>query len=210
MFKKINRVTKVLISHYFILSSAWGLVSPIFAIFLLEDISSSPADVAKIAGFASLIYWVLKSILQIPISSYLDKNHGEKDDFYFLITGICLTSLVPFGFAFSSFVWHIYALGVLHAIGMALVVPSRGAMFARHIDKGQEAYEWAMNSTCLGLGAGIMGAIGGIMASIYSFRLIFILTGIFSFLSALVIFLIKDSVATTDKETVRVSKYIEQ
>ena len=210
MFKKINKIIKVLISNQFILSSAWGLVSPVFAIFLLEDISSSPAEVAKIAGFASLIYWGLKSILQIPISGYLDKNHGEKDDFYFLISGLCLTSLVPFGFAFSSSVWHIYVLEVLHAIGMAMVIPSRGAMFARHIDEGQEAYEWAMNSTCLGLGAGIMGAIGGIMASAYSFRLIFILTGTFSFLSALVVFLIKDRVATTNKETVRVSKYIEQ
>ena len=210
MFKKINRVIKVLISNYFILSSAWGLVTPIFAIFLLEDISGNPVEVAKIAGFASLIYWVLKSILQIPISSYLDKNHGERDDFYFLITGICLTSLVPFGFAFSFSVWHIYILEVLHATGMAMVIPSRGAMFTRHIDKGQEAYEWAMNSACLGLGAGIMGAIGGIMASIYSFRLIFILTGVFSFLSALVVFLIKDDVASANKVTSRVSPYIEQ
>jgi len=210
MFKKINRVIRVLISNYFILSSAWGLISPVFAIFLLEDISSSPAEVAKIAGFASLIYWALKSILQIPISSYLDKNHGEKDDFYFLIAGICLTSIVPFGFAFSSSVWHIYVLEALHAVGMAMVIPSRGAMFTRHIDKGREAYEWAINSTCLGLGAGIMGAVGGVMVSVYSFRLIFILTGILSFLSALVVFLIKDSVATTNEETVRVSKYIEQ
>ena len=211
MFKKINRVIKVLISNYFLLSSAWGLVSPIFAIFLLEDIAKeNPVEAAKIAGFAALIYWVLKSILQIPISNYLDKNHGEKDDFYFLVTGICLTSLVPFGFAFSSLIWHIYALEVLHAMGMAMVIPSRGAMFTRHIDKGKEAYEWAMNSTCLGIGAGITGAIGGIIASIYSFRVVFLLTGIFSFSSALVIFLIKNKVASTDKITSRVSPYVNQ
>ena len=210
MFKKINKVIKVLISNYFILSSAWGLISPIFAIFLIEDIASSPVEAAKVAGFASLIYWVFKSILQIPISNYLDRNHGEKDDFYFLIIGICLTSLVPFGFAFSSFVWHIYALEALHAMGMAMVIPSRGAMFTRHIDKGQEAYEWAMNSTCLGIGAGVTGAIGGIIASTYSFKIVFILTGIISFLSVLVVFLIKDKVASVDEATSRVSPYIER
>ena len=209
MFKKINKITKVLIFHYFVLNSAWGLISPIFAVFLIEGVTSNPAEVAKIAGFASLIYWVLKSILQIPISNYLDQNHGEKDDFLFLIIGICLSSIVPFGFAFSSLAWHIYALEALHAIGMAMVIPSRGAIFTRHIDKGKEAYEWAMNSTCLGLGAGIMGAVGGVMASIYSFRLIFILTGIFSFFSALVIFLIRDDIVPTNKKTSRVSPYIE-
>ena len=209
MFKKINRVIKVLISNYFILSSAWGLISPIFAIFLIEDILNNPAEAAKVAGFTSLIYWVLKSILQIPISGYLDKNHGEKDDLYFLIIGICLTSLVPFGFAFSSFVWHIYALEVLHAVGMAMVIPSRGAMFTRHIDKGQEAYEWAMNSTCLGIGAGITGAIGGIIASAYSFKVVFLLAGTISFLAALVVLIIKDSVASSDKVISRISPYTE-
>ena len=209
MFKKINKITKVLISHYALLSSAWGIVSPIFAIFLIEDIIKNPTEAAKIAGFCSLIYWILKSILQIPISSYLDKNNGERDDFYFLIIGICLTSLVPFGFAFSSMVWHVYILHALHAIGMAMVIPSRGAIFTRHIDKGQEAYEWAMNSTCLGIGAGLMGALGGILASIYSFKVIFILVGLFSFSSAFVIFLIKNDIASTNKKISRVSKYIE-
>lgn len=209
MFKKINKITRTLISQYFILSSAWGLISPIFAVFLLKDISKNPTEVAKIAGFASLVYWLLKSLLQIPISNYLDKNHGEKDDFYFLIIGTCLISLVPFGFAFSSFVWQIYVLQALYAVGMAMVIPSRGAIFTRHIDKGQEAYEWAMNSTCLGLGAGITGAIGGILVSLYNFQVIFILTGVFSFSSAIVLFLIKDDIASTNKKTIRISPYIE-
>ena len=210
MFKKINKVIKVLISSYSILSSSWGLISPIFAIFLIEGITKNPAEAVRIAGFASLIYWGLKSVLQIPIGSYLDKNHGEKDDFYFLIIGVCLTSLVPFGFAFSSLVWHIYALEALHAMGMAMVIPSISAMFTRHIDKGQEAYEEAMNSTCLGLGAGITGAVGGIIASIYSFRVVFLLAGFFSFFSALVVFLIKDKITSTNKKTSRVSQYTKQ
>ena len=209
MFKRINKIIKVLISNYFILSSSWGLITPIFAIFLIEGITKDPVEAVRIAGFASLIYWSLKSILQIPISNYLDRNHGERDDFYFLVIGICITSFVPFGFAFSSLVWHIYALEVFHAIGMAMVIPSRGAMFTRHIDKGQEAYEWAMNSTCLGIGAGITGAVGGIIASAYGFRIVFLLAGFFSFFSALVVFLIKDKVASTDKKISRVSQYIE-
>jgi len=209
MSKKINKFIKILISTDFILSSSWGLISPIFAIFLIEGIIDNPIEAAKVAGFSSLIYWVLKSILQIPISNYLDKNHGEVDDFYFLMTGVCLTSFVPFGFAFSSLVWHIYTLEALHAIGMAMVIPSRSAMFTRHIDKGQEAYEWAINSTCLGIGAGITGAVGGVIASVYSFRIVFILTGIFSFLSAFAVFLIKNEVKSTNEKVARVSKYIE-
>ena len=210
MFKKINKIIKVLISSYSILSSSWGFITPIFAIFLIEGITNNPVEAVRIAGFASLIYWVLKSVLQIPIGSYLDKNHGEKDDFYFLVIGLCLTSLVPFGFAFSSLVWHIYVLEALHAMGMAMVIPSVSAIFTKHIDKGQEAYEWAMNSTCLGIGAGVTGAIGGIIASTYGFKIVFILAGFISFLSAFIIFLIKDKIASTNKKSSRVLQYIEK
>lgn len=209
MFKKINRAIKVLISSYFLLSGAWFLVSPIFAIFLLEDIEQNPMGVAKVAGFASLIYWVLKSVLQIPVSNYLDNNHGEKDDFWFLIIGISITSLVPIGFAFSDKVWQVYFLQVVYAIGMSMVIPSRSAMFTRHIDKGQEAYEWAMNSTCLGLASGVTSSIGGVLASIYGFRSIFFLVSLFSFSSALVVFLIKDKIYPTNKKVTRVSPYAE-
>jgi len=192
MFKGINKVIKVYIYWDLVINSAWGLLGPVFAIFLLQVIAVGDiAEGAKIAGFAALAYWITKSILQIPIGHYLDKNHGEKDDFWFYVVGVILTGLVPFGYLMATQPTHIYLLQVIHAFGMSMVIPSSYAIFIRHVDKGKEAYESSLDSTLLGAGVGITGAIGGIMASYVGFQIIFILTGTLTLISALLLFAIR-------------------
>ncbi|OGZ67544.1 MAG: hypothetical protein A3C58_02230 [Candidatus Staskawiczbacteria bacterium RIFCSPHIGHO2_02_FULL_34_10] len=189
MFKGVNRVMRAYIYWDLVINSAWGLLSPIFAIFILQTIAvGNIARGAEIVGFATLFYWVTKSILQIPIGNYLDKNHGEIDDFWFYIIGTIITALVPFGFLFSYLPWHIYALQILHATGMSMIIPSSYAIFIRHTDKGREAYESGLDSTLFGIGAGITGAVGGIMVGYLGFKLIFILTGTFTLISLFFIF----------------------
>lgn len=192
MFKGVNRVMKAYIYWDLVINSAWGLLGPVFAIFLLERIAvGNVAEGAKVAGFATLFYWMTKAVFQMPISKYLDKNHGEIDDFWFYVVGIIITGLVPFGFLFAFLPWHIYVLQIIHAIGMSMVVPSSYAIFIRHADKGKEAYESGLDSTLLGVGAGITGAIGGILAGYIGFQLIFILTGVFTLISVIFIFSVR-------------------
>lgn len=199
MSKSFNKVIKVLISSDIALQSGWGLLAPVFAIFILQRVTmDSGAEAAKIAGFASLVYWTVKSVLQIPIGRYLDKNHGEKDDFHFMVIGTFLTGLVPFGFIFASQSWHIYGLQVLQAVGMAMAVPSWSAIFTRHIDRGREAVEWGLRSTFLGFGVGVGGALGGIMAGIFGFTLIFIIVGVLTMLSVGLLFIIQKELISKD------------
>jgi len=188
MFKGVNKIIKAYIYWDLVINSAWGLLGPVFAIFLLERIAvGDVAQGAKVAGFATLSYWFTKSIMQIPIGKYLDKNHGERDDYWFYIVGVLITGLVPFGFLFSYLPWHIYILQILHGAGMSMIIPSSYAIFIRHTDKGREAYESSLDSTLLGVGAGITGAIGGIVAGYFGFYLIFILTGILTLVSVFII-----------------------
>ncbi|MCP6719246.1 MAG: MFS transporter [Patescibacteria group bacterium] len=208
MFKSVNKIIKVIIASDFIFNSGWAFLGPIFAIFIVQKISlGSITEAAEIAGFSSLIYWSVKSFLQIPIGSYLDKNHGEEDDFWFMVAGTFLTGLSPFGFMISSEAWHIYAFQVLHAVGMAMVVPSWGAIFTRHIDKGKEAFEWGLRSTTVGFGAGIAGATGGIMVAFFSFDIVFIAAGTFTIVSAFLLLLIRDDVIPRDKTLPHIPRF---
>ena len=144
----------------FVLNSAWGLLAPVFAIFILENLTmGSVTESAKVIGFASFFYWVTKSVLQIPIANFLDRHKGEVDDFWFYVIGTLITAIVPFGYMVSCLPWHIYACQVLHAVGMSMVIPSSYAIFIRHTDENQEAYESALDSTLLGIGTGITGAL---------------------------------------------------
>ncbi len=192
MFKKINKVVKAYIFWDLSINSALGLMNPIFAIFILQKVATGNVREAAItAGFATLFYWITKLILQMPIAGYLDKNKGEMDDFWFFVAGTLVVGLSQIGFIFSSLPWHIYALQVLYAAGFSMITPSATSIFVRHIDKGSEAYETGLDNTLSGVGIGVMGAIGGVIAGYIGFQFIFILTGFLTLASIPFIFSIK-------------------
>lgn len=199
MPKIINRIIKILIVSDFFLNLGWGLLAPVFAIFILENIATqSISEATKVAGFAALFYWITKSFLEIPIGHFLDKKHGEKDDFWLMVIGTFITALVPIGYLFSSAPWHIYFFQIIHAAGMAMTLPSWLAIFTRHIDKGKEAFEWGMATTSIGTGAGIAGGLGGIMAGVFGFDILFIFVSIFTLLSAVLLLFVKNNIFAKD------------
>jgi MFS family permease len=188
MSKIINKIVKTLIISDFFLNLGWGLLSPVFAIFVLENISNTgPLQVAQIAGLSALFYWIPKSFFQIPIGIYLDKNHGEKDDFWCMFVGMLLV--------FSTVPWHIYLCQVVYAAGMAMSLPSWLAIFTRHIDKGQEAFEWGIESSSIGTGAGIAGGLSGILVSLLGFKSLFIFVSGLTLFSTIILLLIRNRVS---------------
>jgi len=205
MLKSINKFIKVLIASDVALITGFGFIAPIFAIFVAQRITvGDTAEAAKVAGFAMAIYWGVKSVLQIPFGKYLDKNHGEKDDLYFVVIGNSIAALSAFGFIFAYLPWHIYALKALYSLGMAMNIPAWAAIFTRHIDKGKEAFGWSTRSTSIGIGAAISGALGGLVASTFGFNILFIGVGIFALVSAFLPFLIYKNICPKDKKAPRV------
>jgi MFS family permease len=197
MPKVINKIIKVLITSDFFLNLGWGLLSPVFALFVLEKITHGDlSKAAEIAGFAALCYWISKSFIEIPIGRFLDKKNGEKDDFWFMVIGTFITAIVPIGYLFSTAPWHIYFFQVIHAVGMAMTLPAWLAIFTRHIDKGKEAFEWSMETTSIGAGAGIAGGLGGVMASMFGFDLLFIFVSALTAISAFLLLFVKNNVST--------------
>ena len=205
MPKFINKVIKILIASDFFLNLGWGFMGPIFTVFIIEKIATgSTAEAVQIAGFASMIYWVVKSILQIPVGHYLDRNHGEKDDFWFMTIGTFLVAFVPLAYLFSSQVWHLYLTQVFYAIFSAMLVPSWSAIFTRHVDRGREAVEWGSYSTAFGIAGGISGGVGGMAVASFGFEAVFIFISLFTALSALLLLAIKSEISPQNKETIRV------
>lgn len=165
----------------FVLMSGWALISPIFALFIVRTIESGTATTV---GIAAAVYWISKSLFQLPIGLYLDKRKGEKDDFYALIVSFFLVGLVSFAFLWVKTPVQLYGLQLIHAFGFALMIPSWSGIFTRHMDKGREAFEWGLDSTFLGIGAGITSLVGGVIADKFGFEPIFIIVGIISIISA--------------------------
>ena len=184
MFKSISKIIKILILADLIFWSGWGLISPIFAVFVVEKIQGGTVAVV---GMATAIYWILKSLLRIPIGLFLDNRPGEEDDFWFLFFGLIIASLIPFGYLMASRPSHIYLLQAVYAVGMSMAFAGSSAIFTRHINKGREATEWGVEATLVGLGIGVSGGLGGLLVASFGFNIVFVLVGTFGFLSAIVL-----------------------
>ena len=187
----INRVIRILITSDFFLQAGWGLSGPIFAIFLTKQIQGGTLEMV---GFVAATYWITKSIIQPFLAKWLDKNHGEKDDFIFLIVGMYIANLVPLGYLFSSQPWHIFVLEFIRGLAMACVVPTWSGIFTRHIDKNREAFSWSLESTGIGFAAGFAGALGGFLASTLGFSAVFVLVSTFGLISSSTLLLIRKQI----------------
>ncbi|MEK7076299.1 MAG: MFS transporter [Patescibacteria group bacterium] len=172
---KINHVIRTLVISDFFVNSGFSIFGPVFAVFVTKQISGGSLEVI---GFATAIFQIFKSGLQIPIARYLDKNHGEYDDFYSMILGTALIVLVPFAYLFATTASHIYIIQAIYGIGAAFTIPPWYAIFSRHLDKMQENVEWSMDSIAIGIGAAGSAAIGGILAQKFGFSLVFVIGGI--------------------------------
>jgi predicted MFS family arabinose efflux permease len=191
---KINPIVRILVLSDLVFWTGWGLIGPVFAIFILQNIEGGSAAVA---GFATAVYWVIKSVLRIPIGLFLDSFKGEKDDYWFMTGGLFIAALIPFGYVYISQPWHLYLLEAVHAVAMAMSLSGWAAIYSRHLDKGKEATEFGLDATAVGLGTGISGALGGMALSYFSFQQVFIATGFLGILGALLLLLLREGIETS-------------
>jgi len=203
--KSINKVIEVLIFSDMALLAGMGFLTPIFAIFLTQNIQGATIQTA---GLASGIYWIVNSLAMIPIGKYLDKREGEKDDLLAIILGNALTALVALGYIFSRLPWHIYFLQVIYGLGMALNIPAYTAIFSRHLDKGKEAYGWGVRGALTGVVIGVAEAVGGYIANHFGFNILFAAAALIVLASAALLFMISREMRKKDREVILVSSEI--
>jgi len=188
---KINKIVKYLILSDLFFWSAWGLITPVFAIFIVEKIQGGNA---LVAGLSSGIYFILMSLLRVPIGLFLDSRPTEKDDYLFLVIGLLIAALVPFGYIWVQVAWQLYLLQIIHGLAMAMTLSAWPAIFTRHIDKGKESTEWGLDATAFGLGSGVFGIIGGWAVTRFGFNPVFISVGIMGLIGVLLLLFIKKEI----------------
>ncbi|MFH1308158.1 MAG: MFS transporter [archaeon] len=194
---KINRVIWLLILSDILIVSSFGLIGPIFAIFLKEGISGGSIIAV---GTAATVFWGTKSVLQLPFSIYLDTRRKKLG---FLYAGTFLIIAVPFLYAFAINVYWIYAAQAVYAIGAAMAVPTWLSLFTMHVDKKHRGFEWGLWSTCIGLGTALAAYIGAELVDVIGFKGLFFIVGGFSFLGFLILLLLS-------KKGVKEINYLEE
>ena len=187
-FPKINNVILIIIFAHFIFTMAAGLTAPLFAVFVMQNISAP----VTVVGFAVALYWICKSILQLPVARYLDRTDGERDDHYAMMAGTVIVTIATFLYYLATTVWHVYLLQIMIAVGDSLIVPPFYAIFSRHLDREHTGFEWALfSSFSIGAGSAVGGIFSGILAGAIGIRAMFLINGMLALVALIILWFLR-------------------
>ncbi len=204
MFKKFsgfNKVVRTMVVVDFFTNSAFGSFAPIFAVFVTNQIGGGSVEVA---GFATAVYWIVKSLFQLPIARFLDRRNGERMAFWAMFWGYFLEAFIPLLYFFVRTPMELYGVQALYGFFMAWAVPSWYGIFTRHVDKWRISFEWSLESVfSVGLATAAAAALGGYLADQYGFGVLFIAASIISLaISLLFLSIRKDMLKWSPPQTV--------
>ena len=180
----INRVIRYLVAYDFVLNFAFGLLAPIFAVFVLQNVEGSSL---RVIGTATSIYWLARILSTTPLSRFMDRTNGERDEFYFTIFGTLLISTIPILLIFAHIPWHLYLIQFLHGIGNSMAVPGWRILFTDHIDKGATGYEWSIEDIAIGVAVGSSAYLGSILADKFGFVPVLVLLAGLGYVSTILL-----------------------
>jgi len=186
---KVNRLIKFFVAADLLFWSGWGLITPVFALFIIGRVAG--ATILTV-GISSAIYWITKALFQMPVALYIDKHEGEKDDFHALVSGLILAGFASISFVLVTNVAELYSVVFLQALAFGLYTPAWSAIFSRHLDKKNYAFDWSIDSTSVGIALGITAIVGSAVAEVFGFNVIFISASVLSFASAILLIFVPD------------------
>lgn len=179
---KINKIIKILTFSDILLIGGFGLIAPIFAVFVTDNLSDGSVAVV---GIASTVYLLTKSVGQLFAAEIVDRIKGERDDFWAVLISTAGISLVPLLYIFVDSSVELYIVQFIYGIAAAFSFPSWMALFTRHIDHNQEGREWGLYYTLTDLAGAAAAAIGGFIAARLGFTPLFIIVSAISILGTI-------------------------
>ncbi len=186
----LNKTVKLLLISDVFVVTGFGLVEPIMAVFINDNIIGGSIFTAGLAGS---IFMITKGVIQLPFSKHVD-SHDDNDDLKWLIIGTVLIACIPFVYIFAKTIFHIYAAQLIYGIGSGLAYPTWLGLWSTHLDKKRESFEWSLYSTSVAIGTSISAAIGAGIAEYLGFKFTFIFVGIMSMIGCAVLFTLRKTI----------------
>jgi predicted MFS family arabinose efflux permease len=183
----VNLIVRILVLSDFFLFFSTGLLSPIYAVFILDRIEGAGLEVV---GFATAIYWISRVISVIPLSRLMDKIKGEKDEYYLMMLGTLLISALPLFYIFIDKAWQVYIVQFFNAVAFSLVIPAWRVIFTKNMDKDRVGFEWSLDDVGVGIATAMSAALGSFIASRLGFEYLFVFIFLVGLVSVLVLLIL--------------------
>jgi len=165
---------KILLAADFFLILGFGMITPIYAIFV-EQIGGNILD----ASGAWAIFSFTSGILMYLIGKWEDKDkHYAK----MLFIGYILRGVAFLGYFFVQNTYHLFGVQLILGLAGAVAIPSYDALYSKFLEKGKFAEEWSLWEGMNMIVGAVAALIGGAIASFFGFKILFLLM----FLSAII------------------------
>lgn len=175
---QINPIVKAFIVSETFLWSAWNFVTPIFAIFVVNNIEGGNV---QIAASAFSVYLIARVFSELLSGRYL-LGKIERGKFILTIGGMLFLSLSYVGFAFSNTIFYLFFFYAMAGVGLGIASPAKNSLFSTHLDKNKEPSEWGIYDAITFTGMALATALGGFIAGQYGFSFLFLLASIVNLL----------------------------
>lgn len=179
---RVNPIVKAYIISDSLLWSAWNFVTPIFAIFVINNINGGDIESASF-GFS--LYLIARVIFELIGGKLLLNTSGDKRKMRMAITGMLCLSIAYLGFAFTKELLHMYIFYIVAGMGLGIASPAKNALFSIHLDKSKEAAEWGVSDAVTFAGMALASTVGGIIAKMFGFQTLFLLAFFINLLATL-------------------------
>lgn len=180
----VNRVIRHLVISDFVLNFAFGLLAPIFAVFILKNIEGGSL---RVIGLATACYWIARTATTVPISKFLDKTDGERDEFYFSVIGSFIISSIPLFYLLTNLPWHIYLTQFIFGLANSMAIPAWRILFTDHIDRGKTGFEWSLEDVAIGVSTAGSAYLGAVLADKFGFGVVLVLLAMLGYLATILL-----------------------
>ena len=176
---QVNPLVKAYIISELFLWSAWSFVAPIFAIFVVNEITGANVETAALAYS---IYLVTRVLFELISGKFLYRT-GDKKKLLLAVFGIFCLSIGYIGFSFSTSISLLFTSYFILGIGLGIASPAKNAIFSIHLDKNKESTEWGIADAASFICMALATALGGFFVHQFGFRTLFLLAAIINLLS---------------------------
>lgn len=167
----VNPLVKAFIISETFVWSSYNFVTPIFAIFVINNIAGGNVQTAASAFSIFLISRVIFDL----ISCRFVAGQSESKKMFATILGLFILSIGYFGFAFSRTISFLFFFYIISGMGLGIATPSKNSLFSTHLDKNKEPTEWGIYDAITFIGMASTAALGGFIANQYGFQFLFLL-----------------------------------
>lgn len=164
----MNPAIKAFITSEVLFWSAWNIIIPIFAVFVVAEIPG--ATVAQ-AAYGFTAYLLVRMVVELWVSHKINHLSNAQRAILDMI-GMFIISLAYLGLVLHPTLEAIFGFYIVCGFGMGVAAPAKNSLFSRSMEQGTESAMWGVYDVAILSGMAVATSLGGYMAEEYGFRVI--------------------------------------